>query len=95
MITGLVLLLLLGMTYRLTRLAIADTITAPLRAVTVDRLPKDGRLHELFTCFWCLSLWIAFLVWGAWTLWPGVTISLAIGFSLSTFVGLVARNLDY
>lgn len=93
--TFLVLLLLTGATYRLTRLVIADTLTAALRALTVDRLPKDGKLHELLTCFWCLSIWVGFLVWGVWELAPVVVLALAVPLTVSTIVGLVARNLDY
>lgn len=42
--------------YRLTRLVVADELTAPLRDRVVGR---GGRLAYLVTCPWCISVWIA------------------------------------
>lgn len=51
--------LLLGAaaTYRLTRLAVEDEITSPLRERIRDAAP-DGRLAYFVTCPWCVSLWV-------------------------------------
>ncbi len=93
--TFLVLFLLTGATYRLSRLVIADTITAGLREHTVDKIPKTSKWHELLTCFWCISFWLALIVWGAWELTPTATLAISVPLTASTIVGLVARTADY
>ncbi len=40
--------------YRLTRLVVADAITAPIR----DRLARWLWWHELVTCRWCSGVWV-------------------------------------
>jgi hypothetical protein len=43
--------------YRLTRLAVRDTITQPVRRRLTDRY-EGGWLLELASCPWCISVWI-------------------------------------
>lgn len=51
-------------------------------------------LAELVHCAFCLGLWLAGGIYAAWLLEPRWTIYAAVPFALSSFVGLVARNLD-
>lgn len=72
--------------YRLTRLIVLDTVTAPLRARLgapwqikstepghVLTRPGKGfryKLWELVNCFWCVSIWIALGVMLLTRFWP-------------------------
>lgn len=62
-------LLVIGATYRLTRLLTADYITKPIRT-TVNRKWGDNKASYFVTCDWCVSFWMA---WGPASLavfWP-------------------------
>lgn len=66
-------LLAFGLSLRLTRLAVDDAITAPLRLAFAKRQYADGKLdaatqlpaphpawkflYELFDCPWCMGVW--------------------------------------
>lgn len=95
MITLLALFLLFGATYRLTRLTVADTITERLRQRLLGKFPETHWFRELMKCFWCMSMWWSFLIWGAWELFPIVVLALAIPLTLSTIIGFSARMFDY
>lgn len=60
--TILTVLILYGVTARLTRLITADTITGPLRASMMRFGGPDGWAYTWITCPWCAGLWIAFAV---------------------------------
>lgn len=65
--------LALGLSLRLTRLLVDDSITDPLRAATARRMFSDGKVdaetgapaphpfwhfaHELISCPWCMGVW--------------------------------------
>jgi len=59
------LILAVGATARLTRLATVDTISAPVRAavVKITRNP-DHPLATLLRCPWCMGVWVGALVAG-------------------------------
>jgi len=45
--------------YRLTRLIIQDEITQDIRDKIFDRFPpQNTKLGYLFTCPWCISIWV-------------------------------------
>lgn len=74
--TGVEVALTVGATARLTRLVGADTITEPLRAVTVGLAarvwaPAGFFLAALLSCHWCLSVWMAAATVAGWWLLPG------------------------
>lgn len=95
MITVFAFFLLIGLTYRLSRLVIADTITEWPRAQVMSRLSPESKLRTLLSCFWCVSFWLGLFVYGAWLWLPALTLDVAVPFTVSTVVGLVARNADY
>lgn len=87
---------LVAATYRVWRLLAIDRILdAPRNRVLID---KDGDwregLVEFVTCPWCFGFWLVLATWGAWLLWPHATDVVAVPFAISTFVGLIPRNLD-
>lgn len=60
------LLILLSLaTWRVTRFAISDNLIHGFRLWLHYRILGDGKrawrakLHELITCWWCLSVWVA------------------------------------
>jgi hypothetical protein len=75
--------------YRLTRLIVADGLTAPLR----DRVVQIGRpmLTEYITCPWCVSPPIAGMVVLAQSLVGGVWIYLAAVLAFSAVAGLLSE----
>lgn len=47
-------------TYRLTRLITRDVIMAPLVNRVWKRFPPESsKIGYLFTCEWCMSIWVA------------------------------------
>lgn len=46
--------------YRLTKLVIDDEITSDLRDKVFEKFPPEStKIGYLFTCPWCVSIWIA------------------------------------
>lgn len=67
-------LILYGVTARLTVLITKDVITAGLRTWVMRKSGgPDGLAYTWITCPWCVGLWLAFAVtltvWGATALW--------------------------
>lgn len=66
-------LILFGVTARITRLITEDTITAPLRSAVGARIIRARGPRSMWVewirCPWCVGLWLAFAValgmWGA------------------------------
>lgn len=78
--------------FRLTRLAGWDTIFDQPRDWM---LGHAGRfVNDLFSCPFCLSVWVAGLAYGAWLLWPHGSMYAFAPAALSAVVGLTARWLD-
>ncbi len=83
--------------FRVTRLIVLDTITDPLRDLTVYRLPDSGfagYVKVLFDCPWCVGFWVSIGGVIAWAIDSEVTWWLSLPFAISSIVGLLARNLD-
>lgn len=80
--------------YRLTRLAVDDTIADRPRRWTLDRLdnagPAGAKLAEGLGCYWCLGWWIAAAVAPArrTAAWRAVRWPLAV----SAAVGIIAER---
>lgn len=97
-------LLLALAAFRLVRLVGWDTVTEPIR----NRITRLGGWQEgddypegyrpswakWLTCPWCQGFWVCVLVWTAWWFAPDWTLALSVPLALSSFVGLVAKNLD-
>ena len=82
-------------TYRLTRLIIQDTITYQFREWIWGKFPPEtSRFGYLFTCPWCMSMWVASLTVLGYTIAPTVITMLALIPALSGVASLIAARLD-
>ena len=81
--------------YRLTRLIVLDEVLAPVRDWIWDRKsPSDSHIGYLFTCPWCVSLWVALPVVFLYALFPSMTILVGCIFTLSAIAGLITAHWD-
>ena len=88
-------LVLALMVYRLTRLIIVDTIFTPVREwIFSKKPPHSSSLGYLFTCEWCISLWLALPVVISYALFPSITLVIGYIFALSAIAGLITARLD-
>ena len=83
------------MVYRLTRFFIVDTLFEPVRDWIFSRKPAHtSMLGYLFTCEWCISLWIALPTMLFYALFPSITFLVGCIFALSALAGLITARLD-
>ena len=80
--------------HRLTRLAVEDKITEPIREKLFDRWPPQHTWTYLLTCPWCVSIWFAglaaagvFLFWSVWQI-------AAFILAMSSAVGIISTLED-
>lgn len=99
--TGLDLLLLAGLTARLTRFVIWDDagqmIRTPLMVGGRALLGERGErwVDALLSCPFCIGWWLALLVAGSWYLWAGTMWqAFAAAGTVSYVVGHVAARAD-
>lgn len=90
--------LVLGFAARLTRLAIVDDITEPLRVALVRASPgrSAGWTYALLDCPFCLGFWLSAAVVASW-LTVGQTLvwqAVAAAFTVSYLVGHAIARLD-
>lgn len=65
---------------RLVMLAYADRITDGPRRRLFDRYPPESTyIGYLFTCPWCVGVWIGGAVAAAWLLWSSFVVVCAVG----------------
>jgi len=74
--------------FRVTRLIQRDSIFHELREWFYGKI--SGRLLRLFTCTWCLGLWISVGWYAGWQWNSDVTLILAAPLAISAVVGLVS-----
>lgn len=86
-------------TFRLTRLIIEDTITAPLREKVkyqamreVDTPGMAAKIETLLSCPWCVGFWVACGVVTARTVAPRLWDPAARVLALSAATGIIAEN---
>jgi hypothetical protein len=83
-------------TFRVSRLLIADVIFDDLRNKLWEKYPPNStKFGYLFTCPWCMSIWVASLITICYTIVPVATTIACIPFALSAVAGLVANRLDH
>lgn len=81
--------------FRVTRLITTDTILETPRNWLFDRFPPDrSRFGYLFTCNWCMSIWVSSLLVIPYTIIPTVTVIIALIPALSAVAALIAARLD-
>lgn len=81
--------------YRITRLLIEDVIfDAPREAIWRKFPPETTKIGYLFTCYWCLSLWVAGLVVVLYLLIPVPTLVVAAILAISAVVGMIDHRMN-
>lgn len=87
--------IILGLaTYRITRLATRDTIFESARNRYWRRFPPESsKLGYLLTCEWCLSVWVASLLYVS-AMISTVTVLVVVPFALSAIAGLLTAYED-
>ena len=81
-------------TFRISRLLTVDVIFENLREWVWKKRPPSTKLGYLFTCNWCMSIWVASLLTICYTIITTATVVVAIPFALSAVAGLIAARLD-
>lgn len=80
--------------YRITRLLTRDVITEGFRNWYWKKFPPEStKLGYLLTCEWCLSIWVASVMWG-FAMITTVTLAVATVFAISAVVGLLTAYED-
>lgn len=82
-------------TYRLTRLITRDVIMAPL----VNRVwkkfpPESSKIGYVFTCEWCMSIWVALTLQLSRMIIPTPTYVLEVVLAASAIAGLLTAHED-
>ena len=87
--------IILGLaTYRITRLFTRDTIFESVRNRFWDRFPPESsKLGYLLTCEWCLSVWLASVIFIS-AMINTVTVLVVAPFALSAIAGLLTAYED-
>lgn len=81
-------------TYRLTRLATRDAIFESARNRFWSRFPPESsKLGYLLTCEWCLSVWLASVLFVS-AMISTVTVLVVAPFALSAIAGLLTAYED-
>jgi hypothetical protein len=95
--------LLVGLSARVTRLVTVDTIMAPVRERAIYEAARrsaswDGGfwVASLLGCPHCVGFWLSLLVLASWLVWGGTTVwvTVAGAFTLSYVAGHLVGRLD-
>jgi len=82
-------------TYRLTRLITRDVIMASLVEKVWKRYPPEtSKFGYLFTCEWCMSIWVASLLQLSRMIVPTPTYVLEVVLAASAIAGLLTAHED-
>jgi hypothetical protein len=81
--------------FRLTRLLTRDVILDEVRERIWGRFPPEySKIGYLFTCEWCMSIWIGSLLYLSSILMPTTTSVITTILALSAVAGLLAAYED-
>lgn len=81
--------------YRITRLIVTDHIFDNPRNKLFDKFPPDRSMFGyLFTCNWCMSIWVASLLTVPYTIIPAATLVFSFPFALSAVAAIIAARVD-
>lgn len=79
--------------YRLTKLVIDDKITEDYREAVFERFPPETtKIGFMFTCPWCISIWVGFGVVLARKIAPEAWDATATALAASSVSGLLAER---
>jgi hypothetical protein len=82
-------------TFRFSRLLTTDVIFDDLRQRLWKRYSPLTKLGYLFTCNWCMSVWVASLLTICYTIVPTATVVVALPFALSAVAGIITSRYDH
>lgn len=81
--------------FRITRLIIKDEVFAEVRNVFWAKFPPESSyLGFLFTCEWCVSMWVALPIVFFYAVFPTMTLLIGCIFALSAVSSLITARLD-
>jgi hypothetical protein len=85
-------LIILGAgTYRISKIFIEDVIFEKIREKIFTKFPPEtSRIGYLFTCYWCMSIWIGTLITLGYILSSTIMILVCLPFALSAIAGLLS-----
>jgi hypothetical protein len=85
-------LIILGAgTYRISKLFIEDVIFEKIRKKIFTKFPPErSRIGYLFTCYWCMSIWIGTLITLGYILSSTIIVLVCLPFALSAIAGLLS-----
>jgi hypothetical protein len=80
--------------FRITRALVEDVVFERLRNAIWKRFPPRTMLGYLFTCYWCLGIYVATFLTAGYILVPSVMFYVALIFALSAMTGIIQKLLD-
>lgn len=81
--------------YRITRLITTDHIFDVPRNKLFDKFPPDRSwFGYLFSCNWCMSIWVSSLITVPYTIIPAATLAFSLIFALSAVAAIIAARVD-
>jgi hypothetical protein len=78
-------------TYRISKLFIEDVIFEKIREKIFTKFsPETTKIGYLFTCYWCMSIWIGTLITLGYILSSTIIVLVCLPFALSAIAGLLS-----
>jgi hypothetical protein len=81
-------------TFRVSRFITVDVLFEDVREKIWKKYPPSTKFGYLFTCNWCMSIWVASLLVICYTIIPTATLLVSSIFALSAIAGLISSRLD-
>lgn len=80
--------------YRATRFLVEDVLFDPVRNWVWKRFPPSTKFGYLFTCYWCMSFWVALAFVILLILLPDFTFVVSLVLAISALVGLIQSRVE-
>jgi hypothetical protein len=79
--------------YRITKFFIDDYLFEKPRDAIFNKFPPEtSKIGYLFTCYWCMSMWVATLVTIGFILVPSAMLIVCFPFAISAIVGKLSER---
>jgi len=80
--------------YRATRFLVEDVLFDPVRNWVWKKFPPSTKFGYLFTCYWCMSFWVALKLVILYILLPEFTFVVSLVLAISALVGLIQSRVE-
>jgi hypothetical protein len=80
--------------YRVTRFLVEDFLFEPVRNWIWKKFPPSTKIGYLFTCYWCMSFWVAIKLVALSLLLPEFTFVVSLVLAISALVGLIQTRVE-